>query len=206
MRTNLTRNTQYTLLGVYCVFFFLIGCKPAPVTPFIPPPGASQTPTESVSVSFSTPTPLVIEPSPAPTLEISPSPVPSLSPSPAPTIFLPSPTPACADHLIWIEDVTVPDDSIFYVGQPIIKQWRVQNAGTCNWDSRYRLRLVGGDALGAPVEMGLFPAKAGSQVILQIDFTAPFEPNTYRSAWQAYNPDGQPFGEAIYMQVIVLTP
>ncbi len=32
--------------------------------------------------------------------------------------------------------------------------------------------------------------------MIRIIFTAPADPGTYRSAWQAYNPKGEPFGEA----------
>jgi hypothetical protein len=80
----------------------------------------------------------------------------------------------------------------------------VQNQGTCDWDSRYRLKLVNGfPALGAPEEMALFPARAGTQAILTIKFTAPQEPGSYHTYWQAYNPAGSPFGEAIYMVILV---
>jgi hypothetical protein len=105
-----------------------------------------------------------------------------------------------------VEDVTVPDGTVFFVAQPIVKQWRVENSGSCDWDERYRLKLVSGDALGAPIDMALFPARAGSQVVLQIDFFAPLEAGTYSTTWQAFNPAGQPFGQAIYMQVVVQTP
>jgi hypothetical protein len=39
--------------------------------------------------------------------------------------------------------------------------------------------------------------------VLQIHFTAPQEPGLYECQWQAVNPDGKPFGDAFYMQIVV---
>lgn len=203
MHHMLIRKTKYAIRISFCVFFvffILTGCAQATPTPFVPPFPATQPPTEAVSVSFLTPTPPILTP------EYSPTPRPSSPPAATAIPNLPSPTPPCTDDLKFIEDVTVPDNTVFFVAQPIVKQWRVENTGSCNWDDRYRLKLVSGEALGAPAETALFPAQAGSQVVLEIDFTAPLEPNTYITAWQAYDPEGQPFGETIYMQVIVQLP
>jgi hypothetical protein len=88
-------------------------------------------------------------------------------------------------------------------GQTVDKQWLVANSGTCNWDVRYRLKLLSGDALGAVTEQALFPARAGTQATLRILFTAPQSPGTYQSAWQAVAPDATPFGDAIYIQIVL---
>jgi len=79
----------------------------------------------------------------------------------------------------------------------------VQNSGNCNWDERYRLRLIAGPAMQASEEQALFPARSGTRAIIQVVFQAPAEPGTYRSAWQAYNPDGQPFGDVIFIDIVV---
>lgn len=114
-----------------------------------------------------------------------------------------SPTPICMDDLTFVEDVTIPDFSIVPPGSSLDKQWRVQNSGSCNWDDRYRLRLVGGNPLGASTEQALFPARAGMQAILQILFIAPMEPGEYLSEWQVFDANGIPFGEMFFIKVIV---
>ena len=38
-------------------------------------------------------------------------------------------------------------------------------------------------------------------VIIRIVFTAPTEPGKYTSTWQAYGPDGQPFGD--YISILI---
>ena len=114
-----------------------------------------------------------------------------------------TPTPICMDNLTFVDDVTIPDFSIVTPGISLDKQWLVQNSGSCNWDSRYRLRLVGGNPLGASPEQALYPARAGMQAILEIQFSAPVEPGEYLSEWQAFDAKGIPFGDIFFVTVIV---
>jgi hypothetical protein len=102
-----------------------------------------------------------------------------------------------------VEDVTVPDGTVVLLGTSVDKQWKVTNSGTCNWDSTYRLKWVGGDPLGAATEQALYPARAGTQAILQIFFTAPNVAGTYGSTWQAFDPSGNAFGDTVYMEIVV---
>lgn len=115
----------------------------------------------------------------------------------------PAPAPVCTDGLRFLEDLTIPDGTIVQPGEQVDKQWLVQNDGACNWDSRYRLRLVSGPSMGAAAEQALYPARGGAQAVIRILFTAPLEPGAYQSAWQAYNPEGLPFGEAVFVEIIV---
>jgi hypothetical protein len=99
--------------------------------------------------------------------------------------------------------VTIPDGTVVAHGSTLDKQWLVQNSGDCNWDSRYRLRLISGDALGAASEQALYPARAGTQATLRILFTAPQEAGAYVSEWQAFDANGIPFGESFFMKIEV---
>jgi hypothetical protein len=112
----------------------------------------------------------------------------------------------CENNLLFSSDLTVPDGTIFAPGDKIDKQWEVENNGTCNWNENYRLRLVAGDALGAEKEQALFPARAGSPAVIRIEFTAPIETGSHRSAWQAFGPDGRPFGDPFYLEIMVARP
>jgi len=114
-----------------------------------------------------------------------------------------TPTLTCIDGLAFLDDVTIPDYSVVVSGSILDKQWFVQNSGSCNWDSRYRLRLVGGDGLGTSPEQALYPARTGMQVTLRIVFTAPLEPGEYFSEWQAFDAKGIPFGETFFIKIIV---
>lgn len=140
-----------------------------------------------------------------------PPPLAATQPPPAPTpTFTPallapqaSPTPACISGLRYLEDLSLPDGTLVEPGQPLDKRWRVENSGACNWDESYRLVLVSGADLGVTSPLALYPARAGAQAELQIVFTAPQQPGRYRSEWQAHDPDGQPFGDPIYIEIEV---
>jgi hypothetical protein len=114
-----------------------------------------------------------------------------------------APAPLCADNLYYLQDLTIPDGTQVAPGSTLDKQWLVENNGTCNWDHAYRLRLIAGPDLGAPVEQALYPARSGTQAVIRIQFTAPSEGGTYRSAWQAYDPQGIPFGDPIFIEIVV---
>ncbi|HFC09797.1 MAG TPA: hypothetical protein ENJ54_08135 [Chloroflexi bacterium] len=118
----------------------------------------------------------------------------------------PTTAPTCTNNLAFVADETIPDGTVVQAGQTIDKRWRVRNAGTCNWDGRYRLRHIAGQALGAPEEMALFPARAGTEATIRILFTAPPKAGQYFSTWQAVDPQGRPFGDPIYMQIVVTEP
>ncbi|HTP02944.1 MAG TPA: NBR1-Ig-like domain-containing protein [Anaerolineales bacterium] len=152
-----------------------------------------------------TPT-LFVPPTAEPALPVAPtsaaSPVPTATPTATATPLAATPTP-CNNDLQFVQDLTIPDGTTVTPGAPVDKQWLVTNTGTCNWDSGYRLKMVSGDALGAPTEQALYPARAGTQPTLRIVFTAPQTAGTYQNAWQAFAPDGTAFGQQVFMQVNV---
>jgi predicted small lipoprotein YifL len=118
----------------------------------------------------------------------------------------PTPSPDCTPGLVFLEDLTIPDGSSVNPGELLDKRWLVENIGSCNWDNKFSLRLIAGPELGAPPENALFPARSGTQVEIRILFTAPQEPATYRSAWQAHDPQGKTFGDPIFIEFVVANP
>lgn len=125
---------------------------------------------------------------------------PTLQANPA---IRPSPSPPCENNLVFLADVTIPDGSITNPGEPLDKRWSVQNSGSCNWDEQYSLRLIAGSSLSAPEILFLYPARSGTTVEIQINLRAPDEAGVYRSAWQAYDPLEQAFGDPIFVDFVV---
>jgi hypothetical protein len=82
------------------------------------------------------------------------------------------------------------------------KQWQVKNSGTCDWNGRYRLRLIAGTDLGVG-EQSLYPARAGTEAVLRLVFTAPYVSGIYSMTWQAVAPDGSLFGDIVTVSIIV---
>jgi len=176
---------------ILALALFINACSPAPTaSPFIPP-GNESLPSTLESLPFTPP--------PLPTV---------LGETPVPGSILNNPTvqAGCTNSLRFVEDVNFPDGTIVRPGEKIEKLWRVQNDGTCSWDSRYRMQLVSGDQLGAPAELALYPAFPGSQADLRVIFIAPLENRYYQSTWQAYSPEGMAFGDPFYINIIVQNP
>jgi Ig-like domain from next to BRCA1 gene len=173
------------LLAAVLFLFLIVACAPVPTaTPFRPP---------------TLPAPLI-----EPTLIINPTKeIVLVQSTPLPTIFPTLDAAQCSDNLTFIQDLTIPDNSFITVGSTIDKQWLVENSGTCNWNSAYRLKHIGGAILDAAEEVALYPARAGTQATIQIFFTAPFSDGVYESAWQAHDPAGSAFGDPIYIRIVV---
>jgi hypothetical protein len=172
------------LIPFICVHLW--SCSPAPTpTPFVPPTEAAPL-IEPTFIIQPTKQVVILQPSPLPTI---PTPEPTISPE------------ECTNNLTFLADVTVPDNSIFRQGETIDKQWLVENSGTCNWNASYRLKRINGASLGAPDEIALYPARAGTQATLHILFTAPFTMNFYESEWQAFDGNGVAFGDPIFIKV-----
>lgn len=113
----------------------------------------------------------------------------------------------CTNQLTFLPpDVTIPDGTEIAPGAVIDKRWKIKNTGTCNWDETYALQLTGGEAMGAASTQALVPVRNGIEAEIQIVFTAPLEPGTYRSEWKALAPNGQPFGDLLYMEIVVPAP
>lgn len=115
-------------------------------------------------------------------------------------------TVQCRDSLSFLKDITIPDGTSVAPDSTLDKRWEVENNGNCNWSKSYRVRLIAGPELGAQKELALYPARSGSRAIVRIVFKAPLEPGTYRSAWQAFNPQGEPFGDPFFIEVKVEAP
>lgn len=134
--------------------------------------------------------------SPTSTSTVPPTSIPAAATSPA----------DCANVLSYLDDLSIPDGTLVKPGQILDKQWKVINNGTCNWNEQYSLRLTAGSPMGAESQQPLYPARVGSPAVIQISFTAPDEPGSYRSAWQAYTPQGEPFGDPIFIEIEVEEP
>jgi hypothetical protein len=120
-----------------------------------------------------------------------------------PTEIQPTPTEFCENDLTFLEDITYPDNTEVPPGALVEKIWLVQNSGTCNWDSYYRVRFVEGAVMQAGMEQALFPARSGGEARIEITFIAPDQTGINYSTWQAYTPDGEPFGDQFYIQIVV---
>ena len=92
-------------------------------------------------------------------------------------------------------DVTIPDDTILRPGEEFIKTWRLQNTGTCTWNSDYALVWFSGEQLNAnPVVPLSGTTEPGQSVDLSVEMKAPDTEGTYQGWWKLRNPSASFFG------------
>jgi hypothetical protein len=107
--------------------------------------------------------------------------------TPAPTF---TPTPIC-DLIAFIQDVSIPDGTIFLPGQTFTKTWRLKNLGICTWTTSYQLIFDSGDVLDGPVSQSLIGSVApGQSVDLTVSLKAPANAGAYRGYWKLRNAAG----------------
>jgi hypothetical protein len=146
-----------------------------------------------------------ISPSRVPTTPVTAS-IAEAHPQPSAEPTQPVTAPKCTDNLTFVSDLSIPDGTVVKPGESLDKRWQVVNSGECNWDKKYRLKLIAGPEMGVPAEQALYPARSGTEATIRMVFTAPNEPGTYRSAFQAFTPDGTAFGDAFFIEVVVEAP
>jgi polar amino acid transport system substrate-binding protein len=136
------------------------------------------------------------------------------TPVPAPT-STPAPPPPCLDNMTFVQHLAPEGGGsdrpiVLGPGQAFTKVWRVQNTGTCTWDSGYRIVYVDGNDPAArmggqptPIQGQVAP---GAQYDISVTLVAPLRPGTYQGIWQIENGAGQGFGERLPVVVQVVAP
>lgn len=130
--------------------------------------------------------------------------------------FLPAPEvdlTNCTNSFDFIEDLNIPDDTVFAPGDTFEKRWLLLNNGTCPWNEQYAVAFVDGDlqpdSTAVPFENVVV---AGQTVEVAVPFTAPQEEGTYRGNFQLQDSNGTLFGvnglieEAFWAQIVVGVP
>ena len=170
-----------------------------PTNTFTPEP--TNTPT---SEPTDTPT---LEPTDTPTPEPTdtPTPEPTDTPTPMPTAtYTPTPTP-CLPDADFVEDVTVPDGTVFGPGERFSKTWRLLSSGCAPWPAGTTWIFVSGAQMGAPGGITVPNTSLGSTADIAVEMVAPEAPGTYTGYWQMRDSDGTPFGDQALVMIVVPT-
>ncbi len=127
--------------------------------------------------------------------------------------FLPLPEvdpETCLNSVQFVDDITIPDDTVIPPGEEFVKSWRLRNNGTCPWTEGYKIVAVDDEPLGGDSEMVVeVPVAPGQTTEVSVTLIAPEEPGTYRSNWQMNDADGELFGvdgfveDAFWLQIVV---
>jgi hypothetical protein len=155
-----------------------------------------------------------ITPTTTPPPTASPSPFPTFAPlATLPSAAFTSPTPAlggapagCENKATWIADVTVPDGTTFTSGEDFTKTWRVQNTGTCTWNTKYTLEFKDGTKMAGTQEFVQISVPPGQQAEVSADLEAPDDIGSYYGRWELHDPDDKPFGSILTVVIKVAEP
>ncbi len=115
---------------------------------------------------------------------------------------LPSAT-ACAHEAQFVADVTIPDGTELEPGEAFVKTWQVRNSGNCDWETGFQLALAQGAAMGGPSSVSVSATLAGDVVNVSVPLTAPQSYGTHQGQWTLHTPQGQGFGEQVFVQIVV---
>ncbi len=140
-------------------------------------------------------------PSLTPTLTETATITPSSTPQASSTSAL-IPTNSCYS-LMFLKDVTVPDNTNMNPGQTFTKTWRVRNNGSCTWEQGYKLTLVSGNALGGATLSLSKAVNPDSDIELSIAMTAPNAAGSYTGNWRMSTDSGVYFGDGMYVMITV---
>ena len=130
---------------------------------------------------------------------------PTITIAPTDTIAAPpTNTPSPCNRAYFVSE-TIPDRSDFEVGESFTKTWRLENTGTCTWNTSYRLKFASGDQMGGPNSQNLTQSVApGEQVDISVDLAAPGSEGTYKGVWQIVDDEGNAFVYNIWVQIDAL--
>lgn len=110
----------------------------------------------------------------------------------------------CTDDSNFVEDVTVPDGTQFSTGETFTKTWRLENDGTCTWDTTYSLDFRTGDQMSAPASVAVTGTVApGETFDFSVEMVAPATAGDYTSSWRMSNTAGTPFGSIPFLNIVV---
>ena len=103
---------------------------------------------------------------------------------------------ALCDLAELIEDSGFPVGTLFSPRTMFKKTWRLQNVGTCTWDSDYSLVFQGDNIFNAPTSIPLTSGSVapGESIEISVDLRAPRKSGKHQGEFFLINPSGEKFG------------
>ena len=109
----------------------------------------------------------------------------------------------------FVEDVTVPDETVVPAGGEFQKIWAVANTGTRAWPAGLSLQFVGGFGNNGPSGTARASVATCSEVApgdtceLACDVKAPETPGRFMSFWRLADGTGRVFGDRLWIDIVV---
>jgi len=135
----------------------------------------------------------------------------SIPPTLTPTRDPSAPTAAsiCKDSAVFVEDVTIPDNTNLSQGEKFTKTWKLQNNGACTWTG-YVAAFESGERMGAPDSIPVAETASKATVDISVDLTAPSTDGAYIGIFELRDAAGNvvPIGieNTFWVKIIVGEP
>ena len=128
-------------------------------------------------------------------------------PTPTPTLTPTTPTPTlCPPNACLEGDVTDKAGTEFEPRETFTKTWRMLSCGCVPWPDGTNWVFVAGDLMSAPTSVPVPDTPLSDTVDISVNMMAPDKPGTYEGCWQMQDPNGDCFGNRVYVRIVVPTP
>jgi len=125
-----------------------------------------------------------------------------LNGSGTPVAALISPTASCYG-LLFVNDISIPDDTKMTPGQQFTKTWLVQNTGGCNWQPGFKWTLISGNPMGGSTVTLSETIAPGAQYQISVPMIAPNSAGESVGTWKMSDANGAFFGQSVWVKVMV---
>ncbi|KAG1710970.1 hypothetical protein DVH05_013690 [Phytophthora capsici] len=103
-------------------------------------------------------------------------------------------------------DVTCPDGTVLAPGEAFDKVWKLRNGGVNKWPIGAVLSCVGGDKMQAPESVLIPSVLPGKSIDVSLRMVAPAKAGRYTGYWRLSTPDGNRFGQRLWVDINVMEP
>ncbi|MGC1378326.1 MAG: NBR1-Ig-like domain-containing protein [Anaerolineales bacterium] len=196
-----------------CTIFFLLfltSCSGGAVAPTPTPVDIGAVQTAAAETIFANLTQTAAAYTATPELTATPTLTPTLSITETPTSTATpngTPTETMCDQMVFVSDVTVPDNTEMTAGQEFVKTWKVKNTGSCTWKSNYLIVYGWGDdpkskmgSQNTAINVEVLP---NAEAEISITLKAPSALGTYHGYWRLQNNNGYNFGIPLTVTIVV---
>ena len=70
----------------------------------------------------------------------------------------------CTLRAAFVDDVTIPDDTVIEKNAEFVKTWRIRNSGTCRWESGTTLVFLSGDQFSDVDSLNVPETEPGDEI------------------------------------------
>jgi len=95
----------------------------------------------------------------------------------------------------YVDDVTIPDNTVLEPAQKFTKVWRLKNVGTCTWEAGTTLEFSGASQMNGPASSAItYSVAPGESIDVSVNLEAPTIKGSYIGYWLLRSETGELFG------------